>query len=374
MNRSAPVITAWSAISPFGIGAEIFAAGIRGGRTTHAAIDPAAWQVPDTSACLVPGFSVQELLGKKGTRALNRATGLAVATIGRLLSDMADLALAEAVGEGTALALGTTSGSAQSMMDFTKASLTGERPYMVEPALVPNSVINVAAARCAIWHGLKGPNTTLATGRPSAISALSYARRLLATGRAERALAGAVEEYSNARAWLRYHSPRPGDGPLGEGCAIFLLEPAATAARPPLAELAATEFRVCGDGGAGPGTDQGMGQGVGQAVQDVVRAVLSQAGVAAGDVLLACPSGADDPVGQAERAALAGIVGEAALSRVPALTDLLADADAASSAFGIAAVLSVAATGAAGRFALVTSADPEGAVGCALLRLAGAPS
>jgi 3-oxoacyl-[acyl-carrier-protein] synthase II len=362
MNSPAPVITAWSAISPFGIGAEIFAAGIRAGRRTHAAIDPAQWQVPETSACLVPGFNVQDLLGKKGTRALNRATGLAVATIGRLLSETADAALTATAGESTALVLGTTAGSVQSMMDFTKASLTGVRPYMVEPALVPNGVMNVAAARCAIWHGLKGPNTTLATGRPAAISALSYARRLLATGRAERALAGAVEEYSTARAWLRHHDQRHGDGPLGEGCAIFLLEPAATAARPPLAELAATEFRVCGDGG------------VGQAVQDAVRAALSQAGVAADEVLLACPSGAGDPAGQAERTALADIIGEAAISRVPTLTDLLADTAAASSAFQIAAVLSVAATGAAGRYALVTSADPEGAVGCALLRLAGDPS
>lgn len=359
MTTADPVITGWSAISPFGIGEQAFKSGVREAWRTPMPVDDGIWQVPDEHACLVPGFNAQEILGKKGTRAMNRATSLAVATAGRLLSGEGRAA---GTGEDTAFVLGTTTGSAQSMMDFTRDSLVGARPYLVEPAFVPNAVMNAAAARCAIWHGLKGPNTTLATGRPAGISALSYARRLLVTGRARRALAGGVEEYSTARAWLHHHSGLGSGGLLGEGCAIFLVEPGGTVTRPALAVLLATEFRSCVDGD------------VGAAVQAAARAALARGGVADGDVFLACQSGARGPAGQAERAALAGIVGDAAIARVPDLVELIADTGAASAAFQIAAVLSIAeARSAAGKPALITSVDPDGAVGCALLRLAGGP-
>ncbi|HXL93344.1 MAG TPA: beta-ketoacyl synthase N-terminal-like domain-containing protein [Streptosporangiaceae bacterium] len=359
MTTAAPVITGWSAISPFGLDGHAFATGIREGRRTYAPVDHAVWPVPDEFACLVPGFNVTELLGNKGTRTMNRTTGLAVATAGQVLGPGKPTARAA---EGTAFTLGTTTGSAQSMMDFTRQSLVGERPYLVEPALVPYGVMNVAAARCAIWHGLKGPNTTIATGRPAGISALSYARRLLATGRAERALAGAVEEYSVARSWLHHHSRNGNGGPLGEGAAIFVIEPASSATRRPLATLLATEFRTCVDGDFGT------------VIRMAIRAALARGGVSADEVFLASPSGAPGPAGLAERAALAEAANETAISRVPDLVELIADAGAASAAFQIAAVLSLAAVlPAAGKPALITSVDPDGAVACALLRLAEDP-
>lgn len=354
MTTTAPVITGWSAISPFGPDGHAFAAGIREGRRTRARVDPAAWPVPDEHACLVPGFDVTQALGAKGTRTMNRATGLTVAAVGQVLGHEK---LTAQVSEGTAFALGTTTGSAQSMMDFTRQSFVNERPYLVEPALVPYGVMNVTAARCAIWHGLKGPNTTIATGRPAGISALRYAGRLLATGRAGRALAGAVEEYSVSRSWLHHHGKEGNGGTLGEGVAIFMVEPAASATRP-LATLLATEFRTCVDGDFGP------------VVRMAIRAALARAGVPGADVYLASPSGVSGAAGQAERAALAEVTSEAAISRVPDLGELIADAGAASSALQVAAVLSVAeAAPAAGKTAVITSVDPDGAVACALLRL-----
>jgi 3-oxoacyl-[acyl-carrier-protein] synthase II len=335
--------------------------GVLEARSTRLPVDQDIWHVPYDYACLVPHFDAKEILGKKGTRALNREMSLAVATTGRLLGRADKSVLGDVdgkaveSGERTGLVLGTTTSSLQSIRDFTHDSLVGARPYFVKPAFIPNVVMNAAAARCAIWHGLKGPNVTVATGRVAAISALAYARRLLLTGRADRVLAGSVEEFSSTRAWLQYQVSN-GKEPLGEGCAIFMLESPANAGGRPLARLLSSAFRTCLDGD------------VSTAVRGAVQQALDQGKTAADDVFLACPSGGNETV---ERACLAEMIGHAAISRVPDMTELIADTAAASGAFQIAAVLSVAhARSAAGKPALITSVDPEGSVACMLLRLA----
>jgi 3-oxoacyl-(acyl-carrier-protein) synthase len=354
-----PVITAWSAISPFGVGAAAFAAGLREGRLTATAPDRAQWQVPDERACLVSGFDPRQALGRKGTRSMNRVTGLAVATVGDLLDKLGE---AEPDRDRTALVLGTTTGSLQSTMAFTRGSLTGERPYHVDAALIPYAVMNGAAAQCAIWHGLKGPNTTFASGRPTGLVSLSYARRLLLTGRAATVLCGGAEEYSSARSRVDALS-RAEPAVLGEGCAMFALTlaPAPGHARPEtgaLASVVAVESRVCAGGDWRP------------AVQACVHRVLAAAGPsAAGDVGAAVPSGVPGEAGQAERGVLAEVFGGAVVRPV---TDLIGETHAASASFQIAAVLSLWAAGPApaGPLAVLTSVDPGGGqVAAALLRM-----
>lgn len=155
------VISAWSAVSPFGIGREAFVSGFHAGRSAVTAVDREQWRTPDDEVCLVPGFSPAAALGRKGTRAMDRVTGLAVSAVGRLIDESPDPHTASD-GEDVALVLGTTSGSVQSMMDFTRSGLVSEKPYFVDPARFPNAVMNCAAGQCAIRHRLKGPNTTIA--------------------------------------------------------------------------------------------------------------------------------------------------------------------------------------------------------------------
>jgi hypothetical protein len=174
----------------------------------------------------VPDFQVRAVLGKKGTRSMDRVTGLAITTVGRLLDD-APRNREVATGESAALVLGTTIGSVQSQMDFVRDSFTGERPYLVDPARFPNAVMNCAAGQSAIWHRLKGPNTTIAGGRAAGLYALNYTRRLLRFGRAGTVLCGAVEEFSTERSWLGRHTreaegatdPRPA-GEAGESLGL----------------------------------------------------------------------------------------------------------------------------------------------------------
>ncbi|MFF0077448.1 beta-ketoacyl synthase N-terminal-like domain-containing protein [Streptomyces sp. NPDC005494] len=361
LNR--PVITAWSAVSPYGIGKDEFAAGVLASRDATSVLDSGEWAAPDDRACLVPGFDLREVLGKKGTRSMDRVTGLAVTAVRDLLRDSGDRR--RGGDEETALVLGTTTGSAQSMMDFTRASLVGERPFYVDPSLMPNAVMNCAAGQCAIWHRLKGPNTTIAGGRVAGLSALSYAAGLLRAGRAETVLCGAVEEFSDARAWLDHHR-RAEDAAgalLGEGCAMFMLESASEAGQDgrALAEVLAVESRVYSGTGLRPVLDA------------CLDGVLARAGVDAEEVRSVSASGLAGRAGDEEREVLTARFGALALDRAPSL-DGVGDTSGASAAFQIGSLLSAAGRedSAAGDIAVISSVDDDGLVACAVIRtLAG---
>ncbi|MDJ0382292.1 beta-ketoacyl synthase N-terminal-like domain-containing protein [Streptomyces sp. G-G2] len=357
------VITGWSAVSPYGIGADALTEGLRSGRSTGAPVDTARWKVPGGRAHLVPGFETREVLGKKGTRSMDRVTGLAVAAVGSLLDRPGAVRESE-TGERAALVLATTTGSAASMMDFTRSSLVGDRPYDVDPAVMPNAVMNCAAGQCAIWYGIKGPNTTLAGGRAASLLSLNYATRLLSSGRADTVLCAAAEEYSAARYWLERHSrgaEAPGV-PLGEGAAVLLIEPADRFApgRPALAEVLAVRTRVA------------TGSLVRPALEACVRSALDAAGVRPREVWAAGAGDAPGLLGHLEREVLTEVCGAEALERVPAVSRI-GDVSAASGSFQIAMLLATAAgdAQAAGQVAVVTSADRDGSLACAVLRLGG---
>jgi 3-oxoacyl-[acyl-carrier-protein] synthase II len=264
--------------------------------------------------------------------------------------------------ELAALVLGTASGSVQSMMDFTKDSFTGDQPYHVDPARFPNAVMNRAAGQCAIWHGIKGPNTTIAGGALTGLLALSYGVRLYRSGRADRVLCGAAEEYSVQRAWLEWHNASgdlPAD-PLGEGSAVFLLESATDAdraGRNPLARMLTTRFRAYGDR-----------PDARQALADCVRGALEHLGATGADIRTVAPMDGPGVLGDVERDALGDVLGQLRPDVVRSRS-LLGDTSGASASFQIAATLVDWAQHPAGRddLALVTGVDRDGSVGCALL-------
>ncbi|MFE3878916.1 beta-ketoacyl synthase N-terminal-like domain-containing protein [Kitasatospora sp. NPDC059146] len=334
IHRDRPLITAWSAVSPFGLGRDAFAAGVGRGEPAH--------QVPD--------FETRKVLGKAGTRTFDRATGLAVTAVRELLGEAEAAQSPIATGGGTALVLGTTLGSAHSAAGFSRASFEGDKPYDVPAQLMPNVLMNGPAAATAIRFDLKGPNTTLAGGAAGGLLALGYARRLLAAGRAERALVGAVEEQSETREWLAGENDRPS----GEGSAVLLVETGRTLppGRRVLAELLSLDVRLDVD-------DDPQA-----ALAATVLDALAQADATADQVWAAAVTG------QPARDRLAELVGSEAVDRVP---DLLGDTGSAATVFSLTTVLSLAEQdpAAAGRLAVIASLDHQGLAACAVLRLTG---
>ncbi|WP_328871991.1 3-oxoacyl-ACP synthase [Streptomyces sp. NBC_00287] len=353
------VVSGWSAVSPYGLGARPFADGVRQERDAVRVADEDADLGPYERAGRIPEFDVRAVLGRKGTRSMDRATALAVATAGMLL-ESAGPGLAADDPEAVGMVLGTGHGSVQSIMDFTRDSLRGEKPFHVDPALFPNTVMNKAAGQSAIWHSLRGPNTTVAGGAPTGLLALSYAARLLRQGHCEAVLCGAVEEFSAERAWLEYRARtgsahRQPAGPLGEGCALFLLESAERArahGRTPLASLAASRFLAFSD--------------VERAQSVVARAAaeaLKEADVTPEEVTLLVPSDGGGPLGAREDAALADLFGEQRPARLR-LRRLVGDCGAATASLQLAGALAAGAEGPV----LVTSVDPDGQAGAVVLR------
>ncbi|MEU6480130.1 beta-ketoacyl synthase N-terminal-like domain-containing protein [Streptomyces sp. NPDC047017] len=360
-----PVITAWSAVSPFGVGHEPFEQGLSAGRTTARRPDTDVWGVvAEPLAHLVPDFEVREVLGKAGTRGLDRATGLAITAVRELVRHTPDIV--DDSGLTTAIVLGTTAGSTQGYADLTRASFEGRHPQDVPPVAIPNMAMNRATSASAIFHGLRGPNSTLAAGRVSGLMALEHGRRLLAQHRADRVVVGATEEYSQARSWLEHHRRHPGDADaaLGEGCAVLLLErpDGIGAERTVLAEVLAVTSCIDVDGDPVA------------ALRSCLSAAFDAAAVAAGDVWAAMPSSCDGTPTPGETLLLEEMFGTEAVSR-PAIGSLIGDTSAAASVFQIVALLSTAQHAASDpghdgdRLALVSAGDPDGAVACALLRL-----
>ncbi|MEU5100703.1 MULTISPECIES: beta-ketoacyl synthase N-terminal-like domain-containing protein [unclassified Streptomyces] len=354
-DSRALVLSGWSTVTGYGVGRDALRDGLLSGRSAVADLEAAGFPGP-ARAAVVPGFKAADHLGRKGTRTMSRSTAFAVTAVDVLLRELGPEVTEDP--ERIGLVLGVGQGNVQAAMDFTREALTASRPYHVDAMRFPDTFLNRAAGQSAIWHHLKGPNTTIAGGRLSALLAIGYGARLCRGGHCRRLLVGATEEYSQARALLVDAASGPSDAPapLGEGCLVALMESAADAAaagRVPVATVLATHFR------ATPEPETG-----GAELAECVRAVLAKAGATADRIRLVAPLGEHS---EQEEAGIRAVTGRSAMHWLHC-RPLLGDAFAASAGLQLSAAL------AAGRhwsepadLALVTGIDRDGTVGCALL-------
>ncbi|GAA4228976.1 beta-ketoacyl synthase N-terminal-like domain-containing protein [Actinomadura meridiana] len=339
-----PVITAWETYSPLGHGARAHTGGldaVHGTGETRSAVE---------------GFDAREILGRRGTRSMDRVAGLAVATTARLLGRTGEpgAPLGGHAPEDVGLVLGMND-AISSVSAFVRDSWTRDKPYDVDPSHVPRTLMNFAAGQCAIRFGVKGPNTTICGSHATGLMTLNYARRLRRNGHAKVVVWGAVEELTAERVAVEAARPREEDArPPGEGCVMFLLESPDATTRKPLAEVLGVEFGVWADEG-----------GVRDALSACLRRVLSRASVDPGAVSAVVPSPSTGHRGSQERQAIADVFGAAPVATRTA--ERVGDTGAASAAFQIVELL--VQDGGSGRIGAVTTTDAEGRVGCALLRV-----
>jgi 3-oxoacyl-[acyl-carrier-protein] synthase II len=145
-----------------------------------------------------------------------------------LLAGASALALTDA-GEGlrdrddVGVVIGSTFGTISSIMHFDLDALR-EGPLYASPLAFPNTVLNAPAGRIAALFGFRGVNATISTGETSGVDAVIYATEWLRAGRASALLAGSAFGLSPSLA-------RVFPTELGEGAAVFVLEPATSADR-----------------------------------------------------------------------------------------------------------------------------------------------
>lgn len=214
-------LTGWETIAPSGIGAQLFP-GAGAGQIRPADFVQAGYP-PDLDYRFAP-YEAREFLGKKGTRTMDRTTALAVGTAQLLF---AQRPFSDAERDRSGFVLGTSTGSIRSTSEFTRDTFIQERPFLVNPALFPNTVMNCAAGQCAIWFKARGINATIAGGRLSGFMSLQYASMMLRQKYVDLLYAGAVEELCPETAHAHQILSARGRRmplPQGEGCAMFALE------------------------------------------------------------------------------------------------------------------------------------------------------
>jgi 3-oxoacyl-[acyl-carrier-protein] synthase II len=172
---------------------------------------------PQSGGSVIP-FAAEVYLKGRPLRPLDRT--------GRLFAAAAKLALENSGWTADYLAkhdvgvvLGTMFGSMHTIAQFDRQSLV-DGPSSVSPMDFSNTVINSAAAQTAIWHKLRGINSTIASGATSGLMAIGYAADLIQCGQQTAVLAGGADEFC-FEAFCGLERARLLCGPAGKGgCAV----------------------------------------------------------------------------------------------------------------------------------------------------------
>lgn len=320
------VITGVGMITPFGDDGDLVAgavaAGLAGFREVadKALIDAG---VDPCRAAPVSAFATERYFGDGNVRPLDRTARLAAAAAKLALEASGWGDRAQRNGQEVGLVLGTMFGSLNTIASFDlRAQRAG--PSYAKPLDFANSVINAAAGQTAIWHGLRGVNSTVAGGPSAGLRAISIGAEMIARGRARALLVGGAEELSH-QAWIglsrggRLARAEGSSGPiavpfaadrngfmLGEGAGLLALERQADAEARGAHKLATIR-------GYGSAFDPSRGVGVeGQAdaLARAIRQALASAALAPTAVdLVSCSASGDPSRDLAEARAIESVLG-----------------------------------------------------------------
>jgi 3-oxoacyl-[acyl-carrier-protein] synthase II len=313
--------------------------------------------LPADSGHALVDFDVRAYLGRKGTSFYDRATALAVVGCGEALRD-AGIEVDDETRARTGLVLGTTLGSFKSTSDYSRDTLIQEKPYLVNPVLFPNTVMNCAAGQAAIRHGLRGINATITGGPLAFLNSVRYASNAINQGYADMMLVGAVEEFTPHRAWM-ISLRSDAQVAAGEAVAVFALGRAPDSAGGALPSTADAEILAVATGYGPAGTGD-------NALDGCIRRALRHACVDAGAIALLVTG--DSPGARGECGPAARVLG-----REPERLEMIAtfgDCGAANGALALATVLELhrADPGRDGQLTLLTARGADGAVAAAIVR------
>src|SRR6202023_2064633 len=255
-------------------------------------------------------FDPQAYVGERNLRPLDRTSRLLVVAAQLALADSGWAAGGQLRQTGTpggaaaevGLVVGTTFCSVRTIAEFDRRALR-LGPTHARPLDFANIGLNAATGQAAIWHGLRGVNSTLAGGEASGLQAIAQAAELVRAGRADAVLAGGAEGLC-FESFLGYYRagrlcgaldrgsaerPVPFDArrngfSLSEGAALLMLEEASSAA----ARGAAMRAEVLGWGAAFAAASGEAGMA--DAVARAVRLALADAGAVPAEI--GCPSAA----------------------------------------------------------------------------------
>ncbi|MEM1249537.1 MAG: beta-ketoacyl synthase N-terminal-like domain-containing protein [Acidobacteriota bacterium] len=231
-------ITGFGSVLSCGLDVPEIAASFASGRHRWESMEPGPGRVrrrPAEAVGRVCDEAIRAWLSPIKARRMGRPSRLAVAAASMALTDAG---LDEAELDGTAVVLATSFGPAI-YTEKLLHQIFEEEPTAASPALFTESVANAPAAQIALQRRARGPNITITQREAGPWLALHQARKLLATGRADRVIVGAVDEVSPVLhdALDRFGVLAKGDDPiprpydarrkgfvLAEGATVLVLE------------------------------------------------------------------------------------------------------------------------------------------------------
>jgi 3-oxoacyl-[acyl-carrier-protein] synthase II len=277
-----------------------------------------------TAAGLAPALAATEVLPPTETRCVDRFVLLALAAAADALADAGLRVGQDVAAERCAVVLGTGGGGLETFELQSHRRLARGRPA-VSPYLLPGMLFNMAAARVAIAHGIRGYSSAPVTACAAGAQSIAEGLRLIRGGEADVVVCGGSESplhptiaaaFTNSRALASGWddpaiSSRPFDQGrngfvLGEGCGVLVLERAEHARARGVHGYA----DVIGWGASTDAHHPTMPRPDGEGAADAMRAALRSAGAGPADIGYVNAHGTGTKLGDtAEATALQAVFG-----------------------------------------------------------------
>jgi 3-oxoacyl-[acyl-carrier-protein] synthase II len=253
MTSTRAVITGIGAVSPFGVGRQVFWEAISGGRSgtrTITGFDASAL------ACRVSASVPDELLDAAGAEAADiggdtaeggRADPRRYSKVSRIAVLAAREALHDSGVDPATPDFGVIVGSGAGGIDVAERQYgdyySGNR-HRVSPYAIPVSIVGIVSSEISIALGLRGISHVLSTGCTSSTDAIGYAARIISSGEADALITGGADAcatpgmifgFGRMRVVATRYNDRPGEASrpfdrdrdgfvLGEGAWMLVLE------------------------------------------------------------------------------------------------------------------------------------------------------
>ncbi len=241
-KRRRVFITGVSAISPLGLDAASTFKGLIEGKSGIGSIESFdASAVASRVAGEVRGFDPEKWMDARDVKKTDRFIHFAVAASDMLLEDAGfDLEKTDLTRFGIVIGSGI---GGFPLMEKQHTLLLERGPRRISPFLIPGMILNLASGVVSMRHGLRGPNSAVATACATGNHAIGDAMRMIEHGDADVMLAGGTEAsicampvagFAAMRALsTRNDEPQRASRPferdrdgfvIAEGCGLVLLE------------------------------------------------------------------------------------------------------------------------------------------------------
>ena len=139
----------------------------------------------------IDGFEAKEIIPGRAIRKMDRLSRIAVAAA-KLAMEDAGLVIDDDNKDRVGISLGVAYGSVDVSVQFATTLFT-EGPSVVNPILVPNTVMNAPAGHASIVLGFRGINVTANHKESSGEAAVAFAASQIKKGRADVMFAGGAD-------------------------------------------------------------------------------------------------------------------------------------------------------------------------------------